>query len=276
MKTPLKNFLTELYAIDPDLQEHEAELIPLLEKLLAEDPARSPDADFVATLRRQLQERAGQLEQGPRGSLWNNLLFGLGGAVAAAVIVPVALTMWNNKQNSSESPLFGYKIEETGNEAFGSLRDASQTGAPSARPQSGGGGGMGMGGGGGNVAMDAKMIAPYPMVEYTYTYDGDIKDLADSVPVFKRQSGKTQVPLSAIASRLNLGTVDVNSFNSMNIDSVSFTQSTPFGYSLYVNLRDSSVNIDANWEQWPQSKCTTEACYKNEQVKIGDIPADEN
>jgi hypothetical protein len=35
------------------------------------------------------------------------------------------------------------------------------------------------------------------------------------------------------------------------------------------------VNIDANWEQWPQSKCTTEACYKNEQVKIGDIPADD-
>ncbi len=282
-------FLADLYAMDPGLREHEAELIPLITKLLKNDPATSPDPAFVAKLRSQLGDKAATMDVPAAGRSWN-LSWLLGGALTAAVMIPVAFVAYNGLpktvpagEDGASAPAFAYRIEDAEENAFGNLTDiAPASPERSARPQSGGGG-MG-----GDIAvqsnpvpseapmgMDAKMIAPYPMYQYEYVYDGELPELTPTVPVYKHDSSRKNLPLSAISSRLNLGTLNLDSFSGMNIDSLSFNQNVPFGLQLYVNLRDSSINIDANWEQWPQSKCTTEACFRNEQVKIGDVPANE-
>ncbi|MSR87097.1 hypothetical protein EXS70_02905, partial [Candidatus Peribacteria bacterium] len=126
-----------------------------------------------------------------------------------------------------------------------------------------------------NYGTDAKMIAPFFIVQNEYVFDGTLPELTATVPVFKRQSSMASLPLSAISSRLNLGTLNLNSFGGMNIDSLSFAQNTPMGYQLYINFRDSSVNIDAQWDQWPPLTCTTDACWQTERVTLGDIPADD-
>jgi hypothetical protein len=290
MKTSLQSFLTDLYAIDPSLKTHEAEIIPLVEKLLASDPAQEPDTEFVKRLRMELQDRGTALSGSPASSGWQKWLFAAGGAVTAAVIIPVAFIAYqqNGAQKftaSDDTPLFTYNISNTGKEAFGPL--TSMTEGQSAMNGRGGGVGVAatpsqapMADGATNEMMiaapDAKMIAPYPMFRYEYVYNGEIKDLKPTVSVYKRDPSAASIPLSAIGSSLNLGSIDIGSFGNMNLDSVTFSQNKPYGYQITANLRDSSVYLDAQWDQWPMSRCQTDACWQAERVKLSDVPSEDD
>lgn len=284
MKPPYSEFLRELYAIDPALREHESELIPLITELLKRDPATAPDADFIASLRIQLRERAATLSTSSSPfSIMQKLLYILGGALTTAVVLPLVYIGVQQSNTPTSTPLFGYEVKETDDQAFGSLAGLAPSASIAGRGGgAGGGGGGGLGLGGDAVVQttanyaesESKMIAPYPMIQYEYVYNGKLADLAATVPVYKKTPSRSTLPLSALTSRLNFGTLDMNTFAGMNVDSLNFTQDVPFGYQLYVSLRDSTVNIDANWEQWPQSKCATEECYRGERVTPDQIPAD--
>lgn len=285
MNTAIKTFLTELYEIDPDLKEHEADLIPLIEKLLSEDPAQAPDEAFVQRLRMQLQEHASHLSYSSmKTSNWTNFFYALSGAITVAVLLPVAYLGFQQGSEDTATPLFGYQVEEEGKRAFGDLAGVnanSQGMGGGERTQSGGGGGAvpspalsAIGGGGIANDTDAKMMI-YPAIQYDYSYTGEYPELASSVDVLRRIPDAKRIPLSTISSKLNLGTIDLNSFSGMDIDSVSFNQNTAFGYQIYVSMRDATASINANWEKWPQSKCETEACFRAEQVTVAQIPADD-
>ncbi len=289
-----KTFLADLYEIDPSLKSHEAELLPLIEQLLVADPAIAPDEEFVAALQVSLRDHAATLGAGGRGrsSLWNNLLYSLGGMATATAAFLIAFSAWQgqpveqaaqapaNAAARTSDPLFAYQVEETGPGSFGSLthvaNPAGTPPTPSARSQSGGGGGTV-----GNPApmmaggtADAKMIAPWPMVRYTYVYDGELPDLESQVSVYKRDPKANRIPLSGLVSSLNLGMIDAGSFAGMNVQSISFGQDREFGYQLYVDLVNAQVSLNAQWDKWPMSKCTSDECYRNEQVKIGDVLSD--
>lgn len=309
MKTSLKTFLTDLYEIDPSLKTHEAEIIPLVEKLMKSDPAVEPDSAFVKRLRMQLKNRAAELST-PATAKFSRWLYAFGGAVTAAVIIPVAFIAMNTMKpgtmlKQDGSALFSYSVKEEGESAFGSLSMMNANDITSARPPEGKM--MGVGGGtvttntvaveapapqammardmdAGSDAMmiapdsgrtDAKMIAPYPMTTYTYVYEGELPELTSSVAVYKRITQGTTVPFSALAKSLNLGNIDLGSFDGMSLDTVSFSQNKPFGYQIHVNLNESSVSLDQQWNQWPQSKCTTDACFQAERVKLSDVPSEE-
>lgn len=276
MKNSIKKFLVDLYAIDPSLQSMEAELIPLLEALLQQDPAQAPDAAFVAKLRRQLSDKAVA-----GGNVWSKWLYAFGGAVTVAVVLPVAMIATNQHPLSPQAPLFSNSVQATGKNAFGTLNLPLASNTPeamSARP--------GMGG----VAavsdapvaveaqyghVDTKMIMPWPMMTYKYVFSGSITDLTPQIDVYKRTQKSVNVAASSILDRLNIQSVNMGAFDNMNVDSVSFAQRQKFGYQISVNLREATLSIDANWEQWPQSQCQTDACWQAERVKIGDIPADD-
>lgn len=289
MKTSLKTFLDDLYEIDPSLKAHEAEIIPLVETLLASDPAMEPDTEFVKRLRMQLKERAAELSD-PASSGLQKWFFALGGAVTAAVILPLAfIAVDQQKPALNSAAQFSYNISDGGTEAFGSLSGlAGET--TMSRNQSGGGGPVTGGGVATAPAMpmaedtanrdmavgsDAKMIAPYPMVRYEYVYDGAFPELTPTVDVYQRRTSGKALPMSSISASFNLGSIDLSSFSGMNMDSVSFSQNVPYGYQLNVNFRDAAVTLDAQWDQWPQSKCQTDACFQAERVKLTDIPADD-
>lgn len=288
MTPSIQTFLGELYAIDPALRDHEQELIPLMTELLNHDPATAPDETFVMQLRTKLREHAHALSASPTLSplsTMNKWLYSLGGAVAVAVILPVAYLGYQNSRSahplSSKAPLFAFQVEEAGEKAFGSLGDAvqqDQSARNEARPQSGGGGmptSMPMPPMSGGDADMGKLIAPYPTTEYTYVYNGSIDGLEDQVAVYKRNMKVTNISLNAFLDKINLGNINLGTFDNANLDNISFTQNVPFGYQIYVNLRDGSVSINSNWEQWPQSRCQSEECYQRERVKLGDVPADD-
>lgn len=292
MKPSLQAFLQELYAIDSSLRDHESEVLPLLELILKTDPGTSPDEEFVKRLRMRLKNHASVMSSIPAASpVWQKLLYALSGAATVAVILPVAFVAWNSVQDvqspsqsaTDGSSLFAYRIEEAGENAFGPLTDV--TVAPASAGMGGGGERNQAGGGSGNVPAMAPMadmamradakIAPFPMTQINYVYDGEIKDLQATVNVLRRNAKGSRVPLGNISNMLNLGMLDLDSFSGMNVESLSFAQNVPYGYMMNVNLRDATLNIDAQWDQWPQSRCSTDACFQAQRVKISEIPADE-
>lgn len=324
MKTSMKTFLTDLYEIDPTLKTHEAEIIPLVEKLMKSDPAVEPDSAFVKRLRMQLKNRAAELSA-PASAKFSRWLYAFGGALTAAVVIPVAFVAMNNMkptlQMNDGTTIFSYSVKDEGKEAFGALSLISRDDMTSARPPQGkimavGGESMPslatevpapqdvktvtatarMEGVAANdmavmpdspvaapamtppsigIAPDAKMIAPYPMTTYSYVYEGELPTLSPSVAVYKRITAGTTVPYSALAKSLKLGNIDLGSFDGMSMDSVTFSQNKSFGYQMTINLRESSVSLDQQWNQWPQSKCTTDACFQAERVKLSDVPSED-
>jgi hypothetical protein len=286
-----KTFLKDLYEIDPSLQEHEAELLPMIEQLLKADPGMAPDAEFVAALQVSLREHAAALSTGgQRSSLWNNLLYTLGGMATATAAFVIAFASWQGALPEAKNlagappaapaaaPLFAYEVEQAGPEAFGSLNTVAADPTAASRSQSGGGGGMGGGGVAAAMPMaanDAKMIAPWPMTQYKYVYEGDLPALQSQVDVYKSSRSTTKLPLAGIIGNFKLGTIDLDSFGGMNVQSINLYQDTPFGYQIYVDLQNAQVSLNAQWDQWPMGQCKDDACFAREQVKIGDVLSDE-
>ncbi len=303
--TPSANtFLAELYAIDPTLKAHEADLLPLIEALLASDPSLAPDQDFVAALRVSLREHAATLSGAPKksSSLWNALIFGLSGAATAAVVLGLAVVMTQQqplggttdqtaKTTSSAPALFAMHVEPAGSErAFGTLTaDQAPAGvAPGAFGGiGGGGGGVAMAqprsGGGGPGAMpimatpplpvDAKMMPPYQVTQYKYVFSGSLAGLLQpKVTVYERTPEKNLLPMSTVASSLKIGLLDLASFKNAQIQNITFGQNVPFGYSMTLNLQEAMLSIDAQWDQWPMATCTTADCYQP--LTIKDVPTD--
>ncbi len=285
--TNAKTFLKDLYDIDPSLQEHEAELLPMIEQLLKADPGMAPDAEFVAALQVSLREHAAALSAGTgaRSSLWNNLLYTLGGMATATAAFTIAFVSWQGALPEvknmagtptaapAAAPLFAFEVQEAGPEAFGSLDAVTAEPTAASRNQSGGGGG-GVVAAQAPMANDAKMIAPWPMTQYTYVYEGDLPALSAQVDVYKSAKPTTKLPLAGVLGSFNLGMINLNSFGGMNVQSINFMQDTPFGYQIYVDLQNAQVSLNAQWDQWPMGKCTDDACFAREQVKIGDVLTD--
>lgn len=294
-----QSILNELYEIDPSLREHEAELLPLVQKLLANDPAQKPSPAFVKKLRKELSTRMNAMENGavehkvsyasPSG-FFNRFAFALAGATAA-VVIAVPVTLNYSKQHSlvppaspeagDESPMAktdGYAVNDqaTGMTAPSPTATNPVAGMGYARTQSGGGGA-----GGGGMGMDGKMsavsslLAPWNPVKYRL--EGDLPDLAQGdVEVLTRRSAPLTVAFATIAKSFDIKSIDLSSFDNTSIDNVTVTQRKSFGYTINISMADGSVSINQAWEFWPhpENNCTDEACYRNLQPTLSDVLAD--
>lgn len=140
--------------------------------------------------------------------------------------------------------------------------------------------------GSGTGASD-KMVAPAPMPvppgteimpplpeSYKFTYEGkDISAMLNkSQPVLKRrtpnQSG-TGIA-SRIISMLSFGLIDLSKFNDLKIQFINFLEDRDYGYMLNVDLVQGTVNLNQNWEKWPQPEivCVNDVSYCGPQPRF--------
>lgn len=303
MNARVHSFLTELYEIDPALREHEAELAGLIEALLEHDPGMDPDARFVEMLRVKLRERSAQLDSSSRTSFFPSFFmpkfsYGIVGALLGILVTGPAVFYLASPSSVSPSPstgngdLFAFKVTPVSRQAFGDLSTVQSAGGMGgARTQSGGGGGSPeidaamppqptMMEADGDVANSKMMIYPpdYTFNQFNYVYKGEDFELpSGDVSVLKRVKGTLSIPgLNALASA-DLGVFSMSAFPNLKLDTVSAYQTSKDGYSIYVSLREGSVNISQNWETWnhPEANCTTEACYQSFRIKASDVPSDD-
>lgn len=183
MSNDLQSILGELYAIDPSLRDHEAELIPVIEAMMRTKPDVTPDPAFVEHLRMTLRDKASTVSYSTSSSFFsfftmNKLQYTLSGllvGIIATAPLTYSLTKSGNSpftpanQDSAQN-LFSYSVEEKGLNAFGDISVTGGTGwapmnapvaagAMMARPESGGGG-----------------VSPAVEGEMTYPTTGDYRD----------------------------------------------------------------------------------------------------
>jgi hypothetical protein len=285
--------LAELYEIDPTLREHESDLVPLLQKLLADDPAKKPDAAFVKKLRKELAARAAAMESGAVehrvsyaapsafSAFFSRFAFAAAGAVAAVVIaVPVTLRYHEDHDVDFPAPTDGRMAEGVpSDDQAGAFAPTVAGTVPTGNPVPGVYG-RGQGGGGGDMSMGkmsavSSLIAPWNPVKYRL--EGDLPELPQGeVEVLERDLHPLNVPFGSVQNAFKDAAVDLSSFDGMTVDYVSMTQRRPYGYTINVSMADGSVSINQAWEFWPhpEQDCTDDACYRGLQPTLSDVPAD--
>lgn len=128
--------------------------------------------------------------------------------------------------------------------------------------------------------IDSKMVMPpYEQTIIEYAYKGDAIELNDALlDVYKKMPGSFSAGTIASALRgMNLGVVNLGSFDGAKLGDFSVYQDQPYGYQIYVSPRNGYLSIDQNWDQWQGAypNCKDESCWASSQLKEADMPADE-
>ncbi|MBU2576055.1 hypothetical protein KKF64_03145 [Patescibacteria group bacterium] len=207
-------------------------------------------------------------------------------AGAVAVVILVVAGIYTTQQGGDVKRAYAPEINKVGAGAFGSLSaqdDKGETfegeqgsavgvGAPTLIPEAA------VRGGGGGIAVKS-MIMPSPYSDYKYVYAGEEFTLdQDTVTVLRRVKGAAAG--QAIANQvtnLNLGILNLSSFEQTKMQNVSFLEDKEFGYRVDINFTDNSISIYENWEKWdnPSSRCADDSkCYEDSRLKISDVPSD--
>jgi hypothetical protein len=125
-----------------------------------------------------------------------------------------------------------------------------------------------------------KMIMPRPdPVSYEYVYTGvDIEMTADKYTVYKHI--KTSAGGRALAqslSGMDFSLLDMSKFRNTELANLNLSEDREFGYSLYLNLRENSLNLSQNWQKWPhpEQNCRDQACHEQYRLKLSDVPSDD-
>jgi len=309
MSETIRTILQELYELEPELKSREAELAPLVLKLIQAKPDIKPSAAFVATLKLKLNAKEQELMSiNPENnslSVWLKLAsfmrqpFMLTGvAVIAFVLILVSSMPGVLRRFKAPTGTFTPSVSRLPAGSFGSLLATTSGVNPTAGLGAGSAEKMatpvaplaaqadssavsfnetstisaapaGLGGG------DRAMIYPYPA--YTYTYSGEkISDLPAQVDVFKRVKNSGQLVNAGFLRNFDTGNIKLDSFAGANLSQVTFMEDKEFGYAVTIDFVEGNVNIFSNWRRWPQpfNDCRDEACYKSLQLTPENVPAD--
>ncbi len=304
MNNNINKILEDLYGIDPDLAKHEEELRKIIEKLLATRPNVQMDDEFVAALRREVMAKAEalSLQDGKPASMLaqfmniNKFAFAVAGAVITLIIVIPVMNYLNHPASTANlaavtDSLSGQskeKIARLSADAFGPLMPPGTDATPApaddsaaltqgnavAAPEMA----FGLGGGGGSAVPGKAIMPPYEWVNYEYSYVGDDLTAPEgTLPVYRRNvSQSTAANLGSLVGGADLPAVNFSQFSNLQLSNMTVNEDRDNGYSLYFNFLDGMVNIDMEWDRWPQPmrECKDQACYDSYRLQPSDVPAD--
>lgn len=264
MPDQLQDILKELYAVEPTLAQREAELVPIIQKLLAAKPDVQVDPAFREKLRTQLIQKTLQTSPVTFFAMrkFSYALF----AVFVVAIAGVGAYSLLQKQNASPSQTTtltqGLLVTNRESAAFGTLGVIS-----TAPKQSGGGTSL--------TAEDASsrssLIAPVPTQNVRYEYKGDALTLP-ALPVLKRVKGFSGTNVQGILTSLNAPLAKMESFANLAVQQVTFAENKENGYTITLDALAGTASIYQNWERWAvSSKAMPETATARD---LNNLPAD--
>ena len=283
MNTPISQLVDELISADPSLKQHKAELVKLVETMRATEPAWQPDEQFVRSLRSTLEHNTPSLFQSFISLFSMNnvkpLLFGGAGLITVALLaivvtaVPGFQSTLGIKSISTTMPNRFVMAEAN---AFGSLAGLDVSSAfPTTNPAFGlKERAIGFGGGG-DMAIDSKMIAPYPITRVRYEYTGEPFTLpsTEEAPVYQYQfMSNDGMRLASLIKGANLDLFSLNSFGNLAVDSIQLKEEKVRGYMVNLNIEQGTANINLNWNTWPELICDDGCEYQ--EVTPDQVPDD--
>lgn len=298
----IDKILEDLYLIDSDLRREEKQLRKIITELLASKPKTNFDEKFSSKLEQEVLNKIQELESAKQSNKnnFNNLNINFmkkfyyigGGALALGLLVVAVLNFYPKKSPSfflGETPInLRSQILRVNAGAFGSFAGSSSGMNAENTDQMLGSAredvAVGMGGGNSRMmssaSIDAK-IAPGiimpEMVKYSYSYAGDEFELPTTGDVYKKvtQAGAGEELARRFNDDFNL--INLNNFQNKVLTNFNLTEEREFGYIINFDLSSNSVSVYQNWSKWPQygQECQDDACYRSLQLKIEDMPADE-
>ncbi len=287
MKQDLQKFLHELYQIDSTLREHEAELIVLIEKMLAAKPQIAIDQKFVQNLRRKLLQKEIKTHSFLTSffSMQRRSLATVGFGAMGVAAIALVLVLQSSDMNFSLQDNKQVKFTVLGTQAFGSLAlnvPAGQLGSREAISYRGGG----LGSGGdtavgqtsepavGNNPVDLKMIAP--MQTYTFRYTGGEWSLPTSPQaVYRLAKERGLGDLGSIIPNLRLDNFNLKNFQNGEVRNITVYQKGPDAYSINIQPFDGRIGIDAVYESWYPNDCGYYSCALGTPLTMNDVPSEE-
>jgi hypothetical protein len=250
----IAQLLTELYAIDPSFQQHEAELRQLIIRLAASQPQAHMDEHFQKSLRHQLLTKARTLQNIPpedtRGTKkWLAFAYSLASvAIIATFIVIVIEQRTQHKTPTPHLVAGGLHVSQVAANAFGQFNTGSlatapatfQTGREINKDTSSTGTSTATSGSSGTPG--TTQPAPAELVNYHYTYEGALPTLAATMPVYKRQNSQiATLSAGGLSDVLGLNLINLNTFNDLTIQNISLAQDS--GYSMNIDLTAGTIYI---------------------------------
>lgn len=309
MKKQIDEILEDLYLIEPDFKNHEKELKKIIIKLLESKPDTKFDKKFALKLKNQLLNNnvSHEREEFSFMDMANHMkkIYLAAGSfiVLTLVLIPALYYAQKPAQIVKEKNLANrsLNVKKIASRAFGSLTAENQDkpqevssnfSSPEAtsRTQSGGGSDTAMaapvafgrgGGGGGMPAIDEKAMFAPEMHTYRFVYKGDELSLTEKeMEVLMRVKGlENNSDLVSMVQNMNLGLIDLSSFQNAKLQNISIVEDRDFGYSAYIDFLEGMVSINENWLRWrqPLNDCQgDEKCFQDLRIKESDIPADQD
>lgn len=280
MNQQIQKILIELYALDPKLQAHEAELVSIISKLADSKPSITVDKAFAERLRSQLMQQ--EMKQSVSSWQFPAIFTRPYALVGALVVVLLVGGAFYTSQNGSLLPSGGgsvlaINIEAAGESAFGSLKgatfenssrkasfesvdnsaiapmDASRSSSSDkkAAPDSPVSMKRGAGGSTSMIApMPDKMNWPTPEY-YKFVYTGGSFTIDPKGAVYKRIKGNQQLGqkfVSEIGS-LNFGFFNPKSFSPLMLQDINLVEQREHGYQIHINIVEGMISINPSWER---------------------------
>lgn len=104
-----------------------------------------------------------------------------------------------------------------------------------------------------------KIIAPddwwvYIPEVYRYSYSWNLNlDLKNTMPVYKRDNQKIESEVFAQSlNNLDFAWIDISNFSNVGVSNISLSEDKEYGYNIYVDFENTSMNISKNLNKWPQ------------------------
>jgi len=294
MEIQIKNILEDLYRVDPELKNHEVELIEMINKLLKSKPDTKLDEKFIQDLKTEILKRVDELKVEKKSVFElifvNKISYAFVGAAIMLVLVVGVFPIFKkftgtnplSLNTESQKIAFDQEIRSLKDIAFGPLKSKETlNGSMTAK-------GFGGGGGGGlasplasqeSITVDSKIGIPYyERINYNYSYVGDDINISENeMDVYKRiKNSSNSSALTQAVSNFNIGLLDLSKLDNTEIDFVILNENREFGYSVSINFRENNISLYPNWVKWPhsESKCQDQACYESYQLKAKDMPED--
>lgn len=265
MNNQLEQILKDLYQLDPELRNYEKELIKTIKVLLAAKPDTKFDIIFAKKLKKELMAKTGSVSADNEKigffQKFQKLSFNFAIPVTAAavlLIIAVVYTQRPGDQSQLALDLFSgsAQIENLKDNAFGKLAQTED---------------VTFGGFGGSTnvpapsfekALDSRSsaigggeeigIAPPEFINYKFIYKGGEFTIdEEQMKVYKRDAKINARQAAEVIKNLNFGLVDVNTFENLELRTVSLVENKDFGYEIHVVLNEGIININQNWPSWP-------------------------
>lgn len=273
----IKKILSDLYAIDPNLESKEADLV-LAVKIMHGRKNNEYDKEFSAELRERLLSEIGHKNK-RRNRYFVPVL-----ATSSLVLLCFVGVFAFNYFNSPQRPKIA--MEKVQDNAFGDffseneLNDTRLQNATEqddfAQPSVATGGGEHaaetmsqpiLPGASASEYSAKAVVSAGPVYKYAYIGDNFIQS-EPKMDVLK----KIPQPLSSDFNLKNLIDVaDLSTFSGGNIATATFQQDEPFGYTINVDFKNGAVSLNENYEQWQSAEINEEPSVvidKNQAIDI--------